>query len=84
MDKSIRTARERVVVMTTLELVPLVEETSTDDDAFGHWYCLDCYPEGDVAFCGENLDPEDAMGESDGPVDCPLCLTIDTCPKCDW
>lgn len=69
--------------MTTLELLPLVEETSTDDDDLGHWYCGECYPEGDVAFCGTDISGDGDL-ESDEQVDCPMCLTIDTCPKCDW
>lgn len=70
--------------MTTLELVPLVEETSTDDDDFDHWYCPECYPDGDVSFCGKDISGDEDLGLEEFEVDCPLCLTIDTCPKCDW
>lgn len=68
--------------MTTLELVPLTEDTDTED-GLTHWYCEDCYPEGDRAFCGKRLTAGPTEEEAED-VECPTCMVIDTCPKCDW
>lgn len=69
--------------MTTLELVPLSETEETDEpDDLVHWYCPECYPDGERAYCGKALSGVD--GEDAGEVECEACLVIDECPKCEW
>lgn len=52
---------------------------SMDELDTHHLYCFDCYPEGDVAVCGEDLtDCPETSG--DGEILCVVCYDLELYP----
>jgi hypothetical protein len=73
-----------VTAAPTIDTTTIPSSTSSDDDEFDHYVCLECDPEGTIAYCGEDVSA-DPFVEDDEAIDCPMCIAIDEamgCPRC--
>lgn len=55
---------------------------STDFETdLNHWYCADCYPNGEIAFCSTDI--SNSTETDDDETNCLVCIELDYCPICD-
>lgn len=66
--------------MSTAVLEKSLEQETSSESSICHFYCLDCYPEADVAFCGSYLTDDIEVFEDE--VDCVVCVDLEWCPIC--